>query len=56
MREQSPAEGLLAIAWGIICNVGGGDWERESADWQEAAKRLREQYHAFLDRQIQEAM
>ena len=54
MREHSPAEGLLAIAWGIICNAG--DWERESADWQGAAKRLREQYHAFLDQQIKEAM
>lgn len=43
------AADLLEYAWTIICNAGEGDWTRESAEWQGAAARLREQYHAFLD-------
>lgn len=36
---------LAEAAWGIIANAGGGDWARESPDWQEAAARWRDQYH-----------
>lgn len=30
---------LIEWAWGIIANAGGGDWTRESDDWQKAAHR-----------------
>ena len=56
MKEHSPAEGLLAFAMGIIFNVGGGDWKNEAPEWRDAAKLLQQQYHAFLDKQIKEAM
>lgn len=39
---------MIEQAWGIIANVGGGDWDKETADWQEAAKRFRERWHNLL--------
>jgi hypothetical protein len=39
---------LLETAWGIIANAGGGDWTRETPDWQDAAARWRDRYHATL--------
>ena len=41
-------EDLLEEAWGIIANAGGGDWTKESPEWQEAAARWREKYHKTL--------
>jgi hypothetical protein len=35
--------------WTVIANAGGGNWERESADWQEAAARFRDEcYYSCL--------
>lgn len=31
--------------WTIIANVGGGDWEKESPEWREAAARYRDDFH-----------
>lgn len=31
--------------WTIIANAGGGDWEKESPDWQEAAAKYRDDFH-----------
>lgn len=39
---------LLELAWGVIANAGGGNWELETTDWNEAAVRWREQYHQTL--------
>ena len=39
---------LLEIAWGIIANAGGGDWKRETKDWQRAAAKWRDDYHATV--------
>lgn len=43
-------ERLNALEWGwsIIANAGGGDWAKESKDWQEAAAKWRDQYHEIL--------
>lgn len=46
---EAAHDDLLEFAWTIICNAGFGDWEKESADWQVAAHRFRERYHAWLD-------
>ena len=35
-------------AWTIIANAGGGDWDRESTEWQEAAKKWRNEYHKLI--------
>jgi hypothetical protein len=39
---------LLERAWGIIANAGGGDWDRETPDWKDAALGWRDEYHAWL--------
>ena len=41
--DQDPAlRDAIEMAWGIIANAGGGDWTRETAEWQEAAARWRD--------------
>jgi len=44
LREQ------LEWAWGIIANAGGGDWEKESREWQEAATKWRDAYHGAAEK------
>lgn len=34
----------LELAWGIIANASGGDWTKESPEWQAAAARWRDGY------------
>ncbi len=41
-------EVLLESAWGIIANSSGGDWSKENKDWQQAAARWRDRYHAII--------
>lgn len=31
-------------AWGLIANVSGGDWTKQSEEWQAAAKRWRNKF------------
>jgi hypothetical protein len=45
---------LEEIAWGIIANAGGGDWDLETPEWKAAAIRWRDEYHAKLDRMMQD--
>lgn len=39
---------LLELAWGVIANAGGGNWELETTEWQGAAAVWRDQYFASL--------
>lgn len=36
-KSQTKLTEQLAEAWNIIANAGGGDWTKESKDWQRAA-------------------
>jgi hypothetical protein len=47
-RLRQPLD-LAETAWGIIANAGGGDWTKETQEWQDAAARWRDAYHAALD-------
>jgi hypothetical protein len=39
----------LYMAWTIIANVSGGDWTKQTPEWQEAAVRWRdEMFHPTL--------
>jgi hypothetical protein len=39
----------LYQAWTIIANASGGDWSQQSDEWQEAAKRWRDEvFHPLL--------
>lgn len=39
---------LLEFAWVVIANAGGGDWDRASDEWREAAVRFRERWHVLI--------
>ena len=40
----------LEYAWTIIANAGGGDWTRETPDWQTAAAKWRDEcWNTTLD-------
>lgn len=50
LNAEQPLMDLLEIAWGVIANAGGGDWNKESKDWRDAAAKWRDEYHAALDK------
>lgn len=37
---------LLELAWGLIANAGGGDWQTQTQEWRDAAGRWRDLYMA----------
>ncbi len=39
---------LTYDAWGVIANVSEGDWTKQPQEWQDAAKRWRDDFHASL--------
>ena len=39
---------LLEVAWGIIANANGGDWDKATPEWRGAAERWRDRYFATL--------
>ena len=45
-----PDSSMLEAAWGIIANAGGGNWSKETPDWQKAAARWRDAYHRTLSK------
>lgn len=40
---------LLGAAWDVIAKAGGGDWNKESAEWREAAAEFRRKYKDKLE-------
>lgn len=46
---MKPAIDVYEIAMGIIANAHGGNWDEASKEWQDAAKRFRDEYHTELD-------
>lgn len=46
--DQVKALELLEAAWGVIANVGGGNWLGQSEEWQNAAGRWRYSYHGVI--------
>ena len=40
----------LELAWGLIANAHGGDWDSAPAHWKKAAERWRdEQWHEAIN-------
>jgi len=40
----------IELAWGLIANAYGGDWDSATPEWKEAAERWRdEHWHPLLD-------
>jgi len=43
----------MELAWGVIANAHGGDWENASPEWKQAAEKWRdEQWHPALEKTI----
>lgn len=41
----------MELAWGVIANAHGGNWDEAAAEWRAAAERWRdEHWHPALDR------
>lgn len=39
---------LAYMAWVLLANVSGGDWTKQTPEWQEAVARWRDEFHANL--------
>ena len=35
----------LEMAWALIANAGGGDWDTQADEWRQAAEKWRDDYH-----------
>lgn len=51
-EEDAPLQNLdlAEFAWGVIANVSEGNWEAQTEEWCDAARRWRDNYHAELGR------
>lgn len=49
---DTPWEHLGYWAWTILANAGGGDWSRESPEWQAAVVRWRDRFHELLTERL----
>ncbi len=47
-NHEALLDDLLEVAWGIIANANGGDWDKATPEWKEAAERWRDRYFAVL--------
>lgn len=44
VARLAKAHVALDLAWGLVANAGGGNWDRESLEWKEAAERWRDEF------------
>ena len=47
-KEATNTGDLLEMAWGLIANANGGNWDLATAEWKRAAERWRDGYHEVL--------
>ena len=50
-RHEVLLDDLLATAWAVIANAGGGNWDTQTSEWKGAAERWRDRYLAVLPAQ-----
>lgn len=48
LEREAKLLDLAEMAWGIIANAYGGNWDLSHPDWKQAAEKWRNQYHAAL--------
>jgi hypothetical protein len=49
MHEREKAlKDAAEMLWVVLANVSGGDWTKQSQEWQEAAARWRDNYFGAL--------
>lgn len=44
-KEIKKRDELLELAWGLIANSYGGDWDKATEEWKTAAEKWRDEYH-----------
>ena len=44
VRQAKDLLHAAEMLWVVLANVSGSDWTQQSEEWQEAAKRARDQY------------
>lgn len=54
-QARQEQEDLLETAWGVIANASGGRWAEQSPEWQGAAERWRDRWHATLPKLAESA-
>lgn len=47
--NMSYKDDLLYQAWTVIANAGGGDWDKETPEWKEAAEKWRDAWHQTFE-------
>lgn len=45
-RDAPTMADAAEMLWVVLANVSGGDWTKQSEEWQEAAARWRDNYFA----------
>jgi hypothetical protein len=48
VRKERALADAAEMLWVVLANVNGGDWTKQSAEWQEAAARWRDTYFAAI--------
>lgn len=48
--EVSRLRDAAEMLWVVLANVSGGDWEKQTPEWQEAAARWRDNYYRVAQR------
>jgi hypothetical protein len=43
--EYTKMRDAAEMLWVVLANVDGGDWSKQSAEWQQAAARWRDEFH-----------
>lgn len=44
LQRESKQAVALDLAWGLVANAGGGNWDRESPEWKAAAEKWRDDF------------
>ena len=47
-EREKRLEDAAEMLWVTLANVSGGDWTKQSAEWQEAAARWRDAYFSAV--------
>jgi len=47
-KETKAIKDAAEMLWVVLANVSGGDWTKQTSEWQEAARRWRDNYFQAL--------
>jgi hypothetical protein len=53
-KEKERLKNAAEMLWVVLANVSGGDWTKQTKEWQEVAARWRDNYFNAISRPEQE--